>query len=152
MPLPQPSDSSFCSCGFGSLGEQTVTVPPMPAGTKDLCLTDLCLPSSEAIWDYFLRFNSVLRDSFTCLGHLPRVPGPETLTGDVFLPPRSLPLRRMETQPTPNPGPLLSVCLLFWDLNLRLDAITVYQHVLIANCARWWFLFSVDLLSKICDT
>lgn len=83
---PQPSGDcfSFCSCGFGSRGEHTVTVLSMPAGTKDLCLTGLCSPF---LWGYLGLFSmtlSILYDSVICLGHLPRVPGLVTLTGDRF--------------------------------------------------------------------
>lgn len=97
----------------------------MAAGTEDLCLPGshwplLALPSR--------LFGIIFYDSILfSMTHSHALGASQEykvqrLTGDVFLPPRLLTLRRIEMQPTPIPEPRLSVCLLFWDLNLRLEA------------------------------
>lgn len=156
MSLSQPSDSfsSFCSHGFGFLGERSHC---SSHGSRHrgpvspwVSLASAC-PSFEAIWDYFLWLDSVLHDSFTRLGCLPRVQGPET---DRWCVPASQVVNPEKDRDAANAHPWASAeCLSpFLGFEPQAGGNAIYHHVLVANCVRRWFLRSEDLLSKICDT
>lgn len=135
---------------FGSLGENTVTVPVVPADIKDLCITGLFLP---LLWGCSGYFYGYFGSGFLYLTpYMASVPSRSTRSSDTDRWHAAQVVSPEKDGSPVNVCPLVSdVCLLSWESNLRLEPTWFIMLWLQIVQERGSCFLNKDLLSKIYD-